>query len=153
MGGNDVARLLMRERIEELQVRMSALPQYEPKTTHLFHGGMYCREVWRDAGVLVIGKVHLREHFYLVLEGTVMISTDDGEAIEVRGPHMFLSRPGCKRAVYSVTAARCMTFHRTDATDVDAAEAELVEEDPASLFDAGNRLRALPSAGEKGVLS
>jgi hypothetical protein len=33
-----------------------------------------------------------------------------------------------------------MTFHRTDATTVEAAEAELVEGDPRSQYGPGNRL-------------
>jgi hypothetical protein len=43
--------------------------------------------------------------------------------------------------VYSETPALCMTLHRTDATTVEAAEAELVEEDSASMYLAGNLIK------------
>jgi hypothetical protein len=126
--------------VERLQKELSLLPQYEPITKHRFHGGMYCREVWRDAGVLVVGKVHRKEHFYLIASGTVVITTDDGVQ-RLTGPALLESKPGTKRAVFSETPVLCMTFHRTDATTVEDAEAELVEEDMASMYASGNLIK------------
>ena len=37
-----------------------------------------------------------------------------------------------------------MTLHRTDAVDVEAAEADLVEDDPDSAFGPGNLLKNKP---------
>jgi hypothetical protein len=134
----------MRERVEALQVELSKLPQYEPETKHYFHAGMYCREVWRDAGVLVVGKVHKKEHFYLIVSGTVLITTDDG-AQRVTGPHLLKSKAGTKRAVLSETPALCMTFHIADAVTVEDAERELVEEDEADMYAAGNLIKNQPT--------
>jgi len=53
----------MLEKVQALQVELSKLPQYEPETKHYFHGGMYCREVFRHAGVLVVGAVHKKSIF------------------------------------------------------------------------------------------
>ena len=130
----------IRQRVEQLQFEVSKLPQYEPQTKHTFHGGMYCREVWRPAGVLVIGKVHKKEHFYLVASGTLAITTDDGVQ-EVTGPHLLCSKPGTKRAVYAHTDAVCMTFHRVESDNVEDAEIELVEHDPESMFGIGNKVK------------
>jgi hypothetical protein len=93
-------------------------------------------------GVVVVGKVHKKEHFYLIVSGEVAITTDDGVQ-HVTGPTLLMSRPGTKRAVYSLKDTLCMTFHRTDATTVEEAEAELVEDDPASMYDSGNKVREL----------
>lgn len=130
----------MRSRVERLQQEVSKLPQYEPETKHYFHGGMYCREVWRPAGVLVVGKVHKQEHFYLIVSGAVLITTDTG-AERVTGPHLFLSKPGTKRAVLAETDALCMTFHRTAAETVEQAERELVEADENDMYLPGNRIK------------
>ena len=130
------ATRLMREKVDRLQAEVAKLPQYEPQTKHYFHGGMYCREVYRDAGVLVVGKVHKKEHFYLIVSGVVMVN--DGNPIEA--PYLMMSKPGTKRAVLSLTPVTCMTFHRTDATTVEEAESELVEDEP-SLYLPGNKLR------------
>lgn len=139
--GFEVAKpATMRAKVEALQVELSKFPQYEPETKHYFHGGMYCREVWRDAGVLVVGKVHKQEHFYLIVSGTVVITTDDGVQ-EITGPHLLKSKAGTKRAVYSQTPALCMTFHATHAVTVEDAEQELVEQEESDMYAAGNRIK------------
>lgn len=137
-----IASVPLRQRVEALQAEVSALPQYEPVTKHLFHGGMYCRQVWRPAGCVIVGKVHLKEHFYMVVSGTVAITTDDGVQ-EITGPYLLCSKPGTKRAVYALTDALCMTFHRTDALTVEDAEINLVEDDPAATFTVGNKVKPL----------
>jgi len=134
----------IRQRVERLQFEVAKLPQYEPQTKHTFHGGMYCREVWRPAGVLVIGKVHKKEHFYVIMYGTVSITTDDGVR-SITGPCILNSMPGTKRAVYAETDALCVTFHRVDSSTIEDAETELVDADPNTMYLAGNTV--------KGVLS
>jgi hypothetical protein len=132
---------MMRQKVESLQQELSKLPQYEPETKHYFHGGMYCREVFRHAGVLVVGAIHKKEHLYLIVSGTVAITDGEGNVQEVTGPHLFQSKPGTKRAVYAVTDALCMTFHAIEATTVDEAEAELVEVEPDSMYALGNTVK------------
>ena len=132
---------MMRQKVKTLQQELSKLPQYEPQTKHYFHGGMYCREVFRHAGVLVVGAVHKKEHFYLIVSGTVAITDGEGNVQEVTGPHLFQSKPGTKRAVYAVTDALCMTFHAIEATSVEEAEAELVEVEPDSMYSLGNQVK------------
>ena len=132
---------MMRQKVELLQEELSKLPQYEPETKHYFHGGMYCREVFRHAGVLVVGAVHKKEHFYMIVSGTVVITDGEGNAREVTGPHLIQSQPGTKRAVYAVTDALCMTIHATEASTVEEAEATLVEVDPNSMYSLGNRVK------------
>jgi hypothetical protein len=119
---------------------MSKMPQYEPPTEHFFYGGMYCRQVWRPAGCTIVGKVHKKEHFYVVVSGTICVTTDDGVQT-ITGPKVLLSRPGTKRAVYAITDALCMTFHVAEATTVEEVEDELVEADPNSMFTVGNKVK------------
>ena len=133
----------MRGKVEALQKAISKHEQYEPETMHTFHGGMYCREVFRVAGALIVGKVHKKKHFYYVVHGTVLITTDSG-AEEVTGPRLICSKPGTNRAVYAVTDALCVTFHRTDAATVADAENELVEIDPDAMFGHSNMLKSQP---------
>jgi hypothetical protein len=130
----------MVSKVQALQDVISKMPQYEPETKHTFHAGMYCREVWRPAGVIVVGKIHKKEHFYLIVSGTVAITTDEGVK-SVTGPHLLCSKPGTKRAVYAETDALCMTFHVVDAKTIEDAEQELVEEDDSSMFALGNKLK------------
>lgn len=130
----------LKNSIEALSVEMAKHPQYEPPTEHVFHGGMYCRQVWRPADCLIVGKVHKKEHFYMVVSGTVTVTTDSGVQT-LTGPALLCSNPGTKRAVYANTDALCMTFHRVESTTVEEAETELVEDDPNSMFTIGNKLK------------
>lgn len=137
---NEVIDSSMLSKVQALQVELLKMPQYEPVTRHTFHGGMYCREVFRHAGVLVVGKVHKKEHFYLIVGGTVAITTDDGVQ-HVTGPQLLCCKPGTKRAVYAETDALCMTFHRVDSATIEDAEAELVENEETSMYLPGNKIR------------
>ena len=130
----------MRSRVETLQAEVSKHPQYEPPTEHIFHGGMYCRQVWRPAGCVIVGKVHKKEHFYMIVSGTVTVTTDDGVQT-LTAPFLLCSKPGTKRAVYAETDALCMTFHRIDSDTVEDVESELVEDDPNSMFSVGNKVK------------
>ncbi len=134
-----MSEVTTRSPVRDLQAAMLFQPQYVPLTEHSFHGGMYCRQVWRPATCLIVGKVHRKEHFYLVAKGTVLITTDDG-AQEITGPQVLKCAPGTKRAVYAVTDALCMTFHATSAKTVEEWEAEAVEPDDTSPFLPGNLL-------------
>lgn len=130
----------MAAKVRRLQGELAQLPQYEPRTRHYFADGMYCREVYRDAGVLVVGRVHKKEHLYVIASGTVQMTTDEGVR-EVTGPAVFVCKPGTKRAVLSLTPATCLTMHRTDNTDLEALERELVEDDPDACYGPGNTLK------------
>lgn len=126
--------------IDALQSAAAKLPQIELETKHYWADGMYCRELFRPADTLIVGKVHKREHLYIIASGTVTIA-GDGYRETVTGPHVFVSKPGTKRAVYAHTDATTMTIHRTDETDLEKIEAELIEEDQESLYDSFNKLK------------
>jgi hypothetical protein len=131
----------MQQKIGTLQSELSKLPQYQPETRHYFHAGMYCREVFRHAGVLVVGAVHKKEHFYLIVYGTVAITDGEGNVQEVTGPYLFQSKPGTKRAVLALTDTLCMTFHATESKTVEEAELELVEIESNNNYLPGNILK------------
>jgi mannose-6-phosphate isomerase-like protein (cupin superfamily) len=126
--------------ISDIKHELLKMPQYEPKTKHYFHAGMYCREVWRDAGVLIVGKVHKKEHFYIIVSGTILITSGNGKAERVTAPCVIKSEVGTERAVYSETEAVCMTLHVTSSTTVEGAENELVHHDDLSHYGVGNIL-------------
>lgn len=133
--------------INRLQAIMSGMPQEELSTEHFLADGMYCRFLPRKAGVLIVGKVHRKEHFYIVCCGTVHVTNGEGMAREITGPAVIVSHPGTKRAVLAITDATCLTVHRTEKTDIEEIEQELIEPDDTALFDSHNNLKALPCPG------
>jgi hypothetical protein len=139
-------RLEMRRAVKRLQTEIAKFPQAVLDTEHFFADGMYCRVLPRPAGTLIVGKVHRKEHFYVVCSGTVRVTTDEGVK-DVTGPQVIVSRPGAKRAVLALTDATCLTVHRTQSMDLDEIESELIEPDATALFDSRNQPKALACPG------
>lgn len=129
---------LANRKVWRLQEEVAKLPQIELPTFHAFADGMYARIVKRPAGTVIVGKVHKREHFYIVTKGRVKVWPD--EQIYEAGA-VVVSQPGTKRAVYALEDSICMTVHRTDKRDLDEIERELIEEDESALLDSGNTLK------------
>lgn len=131
-----------REQIDALAAEMARMPQTEPiQTNHYFtNTGLYAREVSRKAGTLVVGKVHKKEHFFLVTQGEMTLWTEGGMK-HVTAPFFWHSKPGTKRVTYAHTDATVMTFHIVSSQDLEKVEAELIEDDPTYTFGVGNVLK------------
>jgi quercetin dioxygenase-like cupin family protein len=119
---------------------MVTMPQAELVTEHQFSPGMYMRKLYRPAGTLIVGKVHKEPHFFLCAKGEIIAWTESGMK-RLQAGDVIESKPGTKRVTLAVTDAIGITIHRTDKTDLDEIEAELIEPDTTALFDARNKLK------------
>lgn len=133
-----------REQIDRLQAEMVKMPQAELKTEHFFSPGMYCRRVYRSAGTLIVGKVHKEPHFFMCAKGEIIAWTEAGMR-KLQAGDVVESKPGTKRVTLAVTDAIGITIHRTEKTDLEEIEAELIEPDDAALFDSSNKLKQIVS--------
>jgi len=136
----DLPSHVSREQIESLQAQMVTMPQAELVTEHQFSLGMYMRKLFRPAGTLIVGKVHKEPHFFLCAKGEIIAWTESGMK-RLQAGDVIESKPGTKRVTLAVTDAIGITIHRTDKTDLDEIEAELIEPDTTALFDARNKLK------------
>ena len=116
-------------------------PQRIIRTDHYFADGMYCRVVHIPAGSVFVGRVHKKEHFFIVAKGEVII-LGVGSKTHLTAPHVLVSRPGTKRAGYVIEDVTCITVHRTEFTDLALAEADVAEEAPDSPYTTGNILKS-----------
>ena len=133
----------MRSKVERLQEVGRHLPQAQGlRTDHYFVPGMYCRRLWRPAGTTIVGKVHKAPHFFMCAAGTIIAWSETGMR-QLDAGDVIESQPGTKRVTFAVTDAIGVTIHKTDLTDLDAIEAELIEPDDTALFDSGNNLKSL----------
>ena len=130
---------------------MAKMPQVELETEHYFSGGMYCRKLIRPAGTLIIGKVHLKDHFFMCAKGEIIAWSEKGMKT-LKAGDIIESKQGTKRVTYAVTDAIGITFHKTDKTDLDDIEAELIEPDATALFDSSNKLIEKPIMVLEGTL-
>ncbi len=128
--------------VMKLQATMRSMPQVELATWHYFADGMYARVLERPAGTVIVGKIHKREHFYIVTKGKVRVVTDSGSNDYEAGA-VVVSSPGTKRAVLALEDSICMTVHRTEKTVLDDIEEELIVPEEGALFDARNKLKEL----------
>ena len=128
------------EQINRLQAEMVKLPQAELLTEHYFSDGMYCRKLFRPAGTLIVGKVHKKDHFFLCASGEIIAWSEKG-MVTLRAGDIIESKAGTKRVTLAVEDSIGVTFHRTDKTDLDEIEAELIEPEATALFDAFNKLK------------
>ena len=140
-----------KEQIEKLQSEMAKMPQVKLETEHYFSGGMYCRKLIRPAGTLIVGKVHLKDHFFMCAKGEIIAWSEKGMKT-LKAGDIIESKQGTKRVTYAVTDAIGITFHKTDKTDLDDIEAELIEPDATALFDSSNKLIEKPIMVLEGIL-
>jgi len=135
---------ITREQIDRLQAEMVNMPQVELETEHFFVPGMYCRKLARPAGTLIVGKVHKQPHFFLCAKGEIIAWSEKGMRKPKEGD-VIESQPGTKRVTLAVVDSIGITIHKTDKTDLDDIEAELIEPDDLALFDSSNKLKQIVS--------
>ena len=148
MNDLELPSYVSREQIDRLQSEMVKMPQAELLTEHFFSPGMYCRRVYRSAGTLIVGKVHKEPHFFLCAKGEIIAWTENGMK-KLQAGDLIESKAGTKRVTLAVTDAIGITIHRTDKTDLDEIEAELIEPDNLALFDSSNQIKEIVSQMKK----
>lgn len=139
---NEVIKPITREQIDRLQAEMVKMPQAELETEHYFVPGMYCRRVFRPIGTLIVGKVHKQPHFFLCAKGEIIAWTETGMK-KLQAGDVVECKPGTKRVTLATQDSIGITIHKTDKTDLDDIEQELVEPDDLALFDSGNKLKKI----------
>ena len=133
--------------IERLQHEMMQMPQAELETEHYFSGGMYCRKLIRPAGTLIVGKVHKKDHFFLCAKGQIIAWSEKG-MVTLNEGDVIASKAGTKRVTLAMTDAIGITFHKTNKTNLDKIEKELIEPNELALFDSSNKLKAKALEGK-----
>lgn len=115
-----------REQVDRLQEAVAAVPQIELQTQHDFCPGFYARSILIPAGTVLVGKVHATEHIFMVTQGDISITTDEG-VMRVQAPFQAICKAGMKRAGFAHTDTVCVNIHITTETDLTKLEAELID--------------------------
>lgn len=128
------ATCLDRDRVFELERAIARdLPPVEMPTQDHFSHGVYARELSIPAGTVLTGKIHKFENLNVLLEGELLVLTDQGVQ-HVKAGQVVVSPPGTKRAAYALTNTRWLTVHGTHKTDVDEIESEFIAQDEAEFL-------------------
>lgn len=106
------------------------------KTEHHFAPGLYVRVLYVKAGTVFTGALHKTQHFYSLMLGAVSVVDSHGNTQHLEAPHLGITTPGTKRAIYVHEDAIWVNFHPTDKTDPDEIIAEITAES-FEQYDAG----------------
>lgn len=118
--------------IERLQAALKDIADTEGEVDcplkHTFTPGLYSREVFVQAGTIVVTKLHKHEHPVFVLKGDCTVYSNDGTLKRVTAPCMMVTPAGTKRAVYVHEDTVWVTVHPNpdDETDLEKLESILI---------------------------
>ena len=135
--GLDISGYTNRQKIEIIEwIILNTMDNIadELPVRHEIHGGMYARELFIPAGVVLTGKIHLADHICLLSQGDLSVMTDDGMR-RIQAPYTFNARAGLKKIGYAHTDCVFTTVHATDLTEIDDIEAALLSNGDITWVD------------------
>jgi hypothetical protein len=121
--------------VQILQEQLKALPQVEMEPVHRFSTGLYTRELTIPADTFVIGKTHRHDHPVFFMKGRVLIvdvGAGETEGVLMEAPRIWISPPGAKRALYTLTECVFATCHASSETELEILERDLIIPEPDS---------------------
>jgi len=90
-------------------------------TIHRFCKDLYSREIEVPKGHLLVGKMHAKQNFFVMLTGEITIWTEIGMQ-RLKAPQVLVTQPGTKRVIYAHETCQMITFHGIGADTVEDAE-------------------------------
>jgi hypothetical protein len=94
--------------------------------THKFAPGVYVREIFIPAGMLVVGKIHKHDHPNFLMSGEVLVVTEDGGREHLKAPLSMISKAGTKRIVFALQDTVWITVHATNEQDLEKIEEDVI---------------------------
>lgn len=102
--------------------------------THTFSDGVYAREIFMPAGMLVVGHVHKTRHLNIVSQGKAKVWMG-GSVVEITAPYTFESEPGVQKVLYIKEDMFWTTIHLTNKRDVLELEDDLIDRKAGEDFN------------------
>lgn len=123
----------MRVRILELKDKLIASGgTADQPVKHDFCDGMYIRRLFIPKGMLIVGKIHLKDCINMVEKGDISLLTEFG-ARRASAGYTGVSRAGIMKVGYAHADTVFVNVFRTDKTSIEEIEAEIACEDHALI--------------------
>jgi hypothetical protein len=134
----------IRAGVTDLAEALKTYPQEDLPVQHEFLDGVYMRTVFMKADTIIIGKIHKQEHVAIISKGAATVLTEHG-VLKITAPYIFKSPPGARRALLIHEDMVWTTVHRSDHTDLDRLEEQLIAKDfnDPVLLELEQKVRAL----------
>lgn len=100
----------LRQKILQFESALKQMPQIEIPIFHHFAPGIYMREMRMKAGLTITGKIHKTEHKCMLMQGTVVVVTEEGRK-RYTAPAIIHSMPGTKRALHALSDVVWVNVH------------------------------------------
>lgn len=110
-----------------LEKVLLTLEQVDCPVTHYHIEGVYVRSMFIPAGTVLTGAIHNKENISILAQGSIRV-TNGTESVLITAPHIMVDKPGIKRLGVSETDVTFINVLRTDLTDIDELEKELVSQ-------------------------
>lgn len=91
-----------------------------------FCGGMYIRSIFIPAGSYLSSKIHRYEHTFAIMQGTIVIFTEDGGKEVLTAPYLGITKPGTRRLGFAETDTVWVTHHRVEGKTEQEVEDEII---------------------------
>jgi len=103
-------------RIDKVEADMlSTFPALDLKTRDFFTDGLYAREMLIPIEdydfIFITSEIHKTEHMFVVLKGSLIVSTDDGDPVLIKAPYMGMTKPGTRRVALALEDTIWTTIH------------------------------------------
>jgi len=124
---SNLAELGTMPEILRIEKEILAMPQVTLPVEHYQIDGVYVRSMFIPAGTILTGKIHNFESIAILAKGRIRI-TNGTDSYVISEGHIMVDQPGVKRLGYAETDVIFITVHRTDNTEIDDIEKELVSD-------------------------
>lgn len=105
----------VRARVNAFENEARKVEQVELVTKHYFANGVYARELYIPAGVILTGKIHKYENLNIMSKGVLDVLIGD-KVQRVTAPFTIVSPPGTKRIARAIEDTIWITLHSVDPT-------------------------------------
>ena len=95
---------------------------------HTFAGGCYIREIFNPAGLILVTKIHKKEHPFFLMKGKMSILTENGVKT-IEAPYNGVTPPGTKRVIFTHEDCVFITVHATDKATPEEVEEDVIAKD------------------------
>lgn len=119
--------LTLESKLDDLEAAIVTGPPADCPVTHRFAPGLYIREIFIPAGTLLTSAIHKTEHPFVLAQGRIAVVSDNEGQVIYEAPHVGITQPGTRRALFAQTDVVWVTIHKTDKTDLEEICADLIE--------------------------
>ncbi len=131
-----------RDKVNLFELEMAKQPQVQLEVKHHFSYGIYGRELFIPAGVMLTGKIHKYPQLNVLLKGEMSVLVGD-EVRRISAPFTVASEAGTKRIALAHTDCIWLTIHGTHETDLAAIEDKFIAQSEQEYLEYCGQLKLL----------